>query len=64
MTYREALAQYKESYKILFGLEPPSISLKAEHFESFLQEILGPVSGVVIVSTTFEVDGVTVIKII
>ena len=62
MTYREALNQYKEAYKVLFGLELTSISPESKIFEKFLQEIVGSVQGVKIVSTTFEVDGVTILQ--
>lgn len=62
MTYREALSQYKEAYKVLHGLELTSVSMKKELFDAFLKELLSPTSGIAIISETFEVDGVTILK--
>lgn len=62
MTYREALVQYKEAYKVFHALDLTSVSIKEPQFNAFLKEILDGISNVNIVTETFEVDGVTILK--
>jgi hypothetical protein len=60
--YRQALEQYKAAYKILHGIELTSVSMKPELFEAFLKEVLAPTVGISIVTNTFEVGGIAILK--